>query len=55
MKNKKDINILRKITDYVEDFFLKILKSIGLKKFVSWYQKHQEVMRYLIFGFICLI
>lgn len=55
MKNKKNNNFLRKSTDSVEDFFLKILKNIGLKKFVSWYLKNQEIMRYLIFGGISVV
>ena len=36
--------------DKIESFFLKIFEKIGLKKFVEWYKKHQEGMRYLIFG-----
>ncbi len=43
-------NVLNKITDSVEGFFLNIFKRIGLKKFVKWYMKNQEGMRYLVFG-----
>ncbi len=36
--------------DKIEDFCLKILEKIKLKKLADWYRKHQETMRYLIFG-----
>ena len=38
------------IIDKIEEFCLKILEKIGLKALASWYRKHQEGMRYLIFG-----
>lgn len=38
------------IIDKIEEFCLKILEKIGLKKLANWYRKHQEGMRYLIFG-----
>ena len=47
--NKKR-NVLQKVVDAVEEFFLNIFKKIGLKKFVEWYLKRQEAMRYLVFG-----
>lgn len=43
-------DILSKIVDNVEEFFLKIFEKVGLKKFVDWYMEHQEGMRYLVFG-----
>ena len=57
MKNKKNKKeyLLQKLTDMLEDFFLNILKIIGLTKIVNWYKKHQEGMRYLIFGGISTI
>ena len=36
--------------DKIEQFCLKILEKIGLKKLAQWYMSHQEGMRYLIFG-----
>ena len=36
--------------DKIEEFFLKILEKIHLKKLADWYRKHKEGMRYLIFG-----
>ena len=36
--------------DKIEEFGLKILEKIGLKKLADWYRKHQEGMRYLVFG-----
>ena len=36
--------------DKIEEFGLKILEKIHLKKLADWYRKHQEGMRYLIFG-----
>ena len=36
--------------DKLEEFCLKILEKINLKKLADWYRKHQEGMRYLIFG-----
>ena len=38
------------IVDKLEEFCLKILEKIGLKSLASWYRKHQEGMRYLVFG-----
>lgn len=38
------------IIDKLENFGLKILEKIGLKKLANLYRKHQEGMRYLIFG-----
>ena len=38
------------IVDKVEEFCLKILEKIGLKGLANWYRKHQEGMRYLVFG-----
>ena len=38
------------IVDNVEEFCLKILEKIGLKVLADWYRKHQEGMRYLVFG-----
>ena len=36
--------------DKLEEFGLTILEKIHLKKLADWYRKHQEGMRYLIFG-----
>ena len=36
--------------DKLEEFCLKILEKMHLKKLADWYRKHQEGMRYLIFG-----
>lgn len=55
MTNVKKGNILQNLTDSIENFFLKIFNKIGLKKFVLWYVKHQEGMRYLIFGGVSTI
>lgn len=41
---------MKKLVDAVEEFCLKILEKIGLKKLADWYRKHQEGMRYLVFG-----
>lgn len=38
------------IVDKVEEFCLKILEKIGLKSLANWYRKHNEGMRYLVFG-----
>lgn len=43
------------IVDKVEEFCLKILEKIGLKALASWYRKHQEGMRYLVFGALTTI
>ena len=43
------------IVDKVEEFFLKILEKIGLKSLADWYRKHQEGMRYLVFGALTTI
>ena len=32
-----------------------IFSKIGLKKFVAWYEKHREAMRYLVFGAISVV
>ena len=36
--------------DKIEEFGLKILELIKLKKLADWYRAHREGMRYLIFG-----
>ena len=36
--------------DKIEEFGLKVLEKLHLKKLADWYRKHQEGMRYLIFG-----
>ena len=36
--------------DKIEEFCLKILEKIGLKALANLYRKHQEGMRYLVFG-----
>lgn len=36
--------------DKIEEFGLKILEKMHLKKLADWYRKHQEGMRYLVFG-----
>ena len=36
--------------DKLEEFCLKLLEKIHLKKLADWYRNHQEGMRYLIFG-----
>lgn len=41
--------------DKLEDFCLKILEKIYLKKLADWYRKHKEGMRYLIFGALTTI
>ena len=41
--------------DKLEEFCLKILEKIHLKKLADWYRKHQEGMRYLIFGALTTI
>ena len=41
--------------DKIEEFFLKILERIHLKKLADWYRKHKEGMRYLIFGALTTI
>ena len=38
------------IVDKIEEFFLNIFEKIGLKVIANWYRKHQEGMRYLVFG-----
>ncbi|MEI3392215.1 MAG: GtrA family protein [Clostridia bacterium] len=43
------------IVDKVEEFCLKILEKIGLKALADWYRKHQEGMRYLVFGALTTI
>ena len=41
--------------DKIEEFGLKILEKIHLKKLADWYRKHREGMRYLIFGALTTI
>ena len=41
--------------DKLEEFCLKILEKIHLKKLADWYRKHQEGMRYLIFGVLSTV
>ena len=36
--------------DKIEDFFLKIIRKIGLGKLADIYVEHKEGMRYLVFG-----
>lgn len=36
--------------DKIENFALNILEKLHLKSLANWYRKHQEGMRYLIFG-----
>ncbi len=43
------------LVDKVEEFCLKILEKIGLKVLANWYRKHQEGMRYLVFGALSTI
>ena len=43
------------MVDKLENFMLKILEKIRLKKLADWYIKHQEGMRYLIFGALTTI
>ena len=43
------------MVDKLENFMLKILEKIRLKKLADWYRKHQEGMRYLIFGALTTI
>ena len=43
------------IVDKLEEFCLKILEKIGLKVLADWYRKHQEGMRYLVFGALSTI
>lgn len=48
-------NILQKITDATEGFFLDVFEMIGLASFVDWYIKKTEAMRYLVFGALTTI
>ena len=43
------------IVDKIEEFCLKILEKIGLKKLADYYKEHQEGMRYLVFGALTTI
>lgn len=43
-------NILIKIVDTVEEFFLVIFEKIGLRKIVNIYRDNKEGGRYLVFG-----
>lgn len=54
-ENKTNKNWMQKVVDAVEGFFLNIFRKIGLKAFVEWYLKHQEGMRYLVFGALATI
>lgn len=36
--------------DKIEEFFLKIIRKIGLGKLADIYEQHKEGMRYLVFG-----
>ena len=38
------------LVDKIEEIALKILEKLKLGGIASWYRKHQEGMRYLIFG-----
>ena len=38
------------LVDKIEELALKILEKIKLGVIANWYRKHQEGMRYLIFG-----
>ena len=38
------------MVDKIEEFFLKILEKIHLKKIADMYRAHKEGMRYLVFG-----
>ena len=51
----KDRNVLQKITDATEGFFLDIFEAIGLASLVDWYIKKTEAMRYLVFGGISTV
>lgn len=43
------------IIDKIEEFCLKILEKIHLKRLADWYRKYREAMRYLIFGALTTI
>lgn len=43
------------IIDKIEEFCLKILEKIGLKKIADLYKAHQGGMRYLVFGALTTI
>ena len=49
-KNNIELNWMQRLVNAVELFFLQLFRKIGLKSFASWYLKHQEGMRYLVFG-----
>ena len=38
------------MVDKIEEFFLKIIRKIGLGKLADLYEEHKEGMRYLLFG-----
>lgn len=38
------------MVDKIEEFFLKIIRKIGLGKLADIYEQHKEGMRYIIFG-----
>ena len=46
----KNRNILQIMTDSTEGFFLDVFEAIGFDRFVDWYIKKTETMRYLVFG-----
>ncbi len=41
--------------DKIEAFCLKMLRNIKLGKLADWYEKHQEGMRYLVFGVLTTV
>ncbi len=43
------------VIDKIEEFFLKIVEKIGLKKLADLYRAHREGMRYLVFGVLSTI
>ncbi len=43
------------IIDKIEEFFLKMVEKIGMKKLAGIYREHKEGMRYLIFGGISTV
>ena len=38
------------MVDKIEEFFLKLIRKIGLGKLADLYEEHKEGMRYLVFG-----
>ena len=43
------------MVDKIEEFFLKIIRKIGLGKLADIYEAHKEGMRYLVFGVLTTI